>query len=326
MVPLILKIFAAVVLAAVAVLAAMIVLGTGDPPQPLSSISEPFRNVDYSDLPQLQETPARKGSPIAFRVYLSDKAAEEGPIVIAIHGSSAYSSSMHALAKALRAEGVSVYVPDIRGHGKTGHHGDIDYAGQLDDDLADLVGVVRARHPQARIVLLGLSSGGGFALHAAAALGSLFDRTVLLAPMLGGRAPTVPHSINTWARPFLPRIIALAILERFGIHAFEFLPGVAFAIPPGNPFDQTGVYSFRLLRAFGTRDYAADLRTAPRPIAVIVGAKDQLFTAEMFEPTIHAVRPDVPVTVLPELDHIQVSTDPRAIPAILAAIQGKRTE
>jgi alpha-beta hydrolase superfamily lysophospholipase len=231
---------------------------------------------------------------------------------------------MHPLAKALRAEGVGVYVPDIRGHGKTGHHGDIDYMGQLDDDLADLVSVVHARHRQARIVLLGLSSGGGFALHAAAALGSLFDRTVLLAPMLGARAPTVPRSVNRWARPFLPRIIALSVLDRLGIHAFESLPSVAFAIPPGNPFDQTGVYSFRLLRAFGTRDYAADLRTAPRPIAVIVGAKDQLFTAEMFEPTIHAVRTDVSVTVLPDLDHIQVSTDPRAVPAILAAIHGKR--
>lgn len=317
------KILAVVVLAALATLAAMIVFGTADPPPPLASISEPFRKVDYSDLPPLQETPARKGTPIAFRAYLSDKvAAEAGPIVIAIHGSSAFSSSMHPLAKALLKAGIGVYVPDIRGHGKTGQRGDIDYARQLDDDLADLVSVVRARHPQARSVLLGLSSGGGFALHAAAALGDSFDRTVLLAPMLGSRAPTVPQSVYTWARPFLPRIIALSILERLGIHAFEFLPSLAFAIPPGNPVGQTGVYSFRLMQAFGTRDYAADLKNAPGPIAVIVGAKDQLFSAEMFEPTIHAVRPDAPVTVLPDLDHIGVSTDPRAVPAILAAVRG----
>jgi pimeloyl-ACP methyl ester carboxylesterase len=320
---LIVKIVVGIVLAAAGILAGMIAFGTADPPPPLTSIGEPFRKVDYSDLPPLQETRARKGTPIAFRAYVNDKVvAEAGPVVIAIHGSSAFSSSMHPLAKAVLAEGIGVYAPDIRGHGKTGRHGDIDYAGQLDDDLADLVDAVRARHPQARIVLLGLSSGGGFALHAAAALGYLFDRTVLLAPMLGARAPTVPQSVYTWARPFLPRIIALTILERFGIHAFGSLPALAFAIPPGNPVGQTGVYSFRLMQAFGTRDYAADLRKAPHPIAVIVGAKDQLFRADMFESTIHTVRPDVSVTVLPDLDHIEVSTHPRAIPAIVGAIRG----
>jgi alpha-beta hydrolase superfamily lysophospholipase len=323
MVRLILKALAVVVLVAAGILGGMMVLGTADPPPALASVSEPFRKVDYSDLPPLQETPARKGTPIAFRAYLSDKAAADGgPIVIAIHGSSAFGSSMHALAMALLAEGIGVYAPDIRGHGKTGRHGDIDYAGQLDDDLADLVGVVRTRHPQARMVLLGLSAGGGFAVHAAAALGDLLDRTVLLAPMLGSRAPTVPQSIYTWARPFVPRIIALTILGRLGIHAFDHLPSLAFAIPAGNPFEQTGIYSFRLWQAFATRDYAADLRKAPRPIAVIVGAKDQLFTAEQFGPTIHAVRKDVSVTVLPDLDHIGVSTDPRAVPAIVGAVRG----
>jgi alpha-beta hydrolase superfamily lysophospholipase len=311
------------VLTVVAALAAMIAFGTAHAPPPLASISDPFRKVDYSDLPPLQETPARKGTPIAFRAWVTEDAAGDAErVVIAIHGSSAFSSSMHQLAKSLRAQGMSVYAPDIRGHGKTGRHGDIDYAGQLDDDLADLVAVVRARHPQARIVLLGLSSGGGYALHAAAALGGLFDRSVLLAPMLGPRAPTVPQSVYTWARPYLPRIVAITVLGRFGIRAFDHLPSVAFAIPPGNPYDQTGVYSFRLMQAFGTLDYAADLRKAPRPIAAIVGEKDQLFTAAMFEPAVHAVRPDVAVTVIPDLDHVTVSTDPRAVPAIVAAVRG----
>jgi pimeloyl-ACP methyl ester carboxylesterase len=319
---LIVKIVGVVVLGAAGILAGMIVFGTADPPPPLTSISEPFRKVDYSDLPPLQETPARKGSPIAFRAYLSDKVAGAEAVVIAIHGSSAFSSSLHPLGKSLLADGIGVYVPDIRGHGKTGRRGDIDYARQLDDDLADLVSVVRARHSQARIVLLGLSSGGGFALHAAAALGSLFERTVLLAPMLGPRAPTVPQSVYTWARPFLPRIVALSVLDRLGIRAFEHLPVLAFAIPPGNPVGQTGVYSFRLMQAFGTRDYAADLRNAPRPIDVIVGAKDQLFRAELFSPTVYAVRPDVPVTILPDLDHIGIAVDPRAFPVIVAAVRG----
>jgi alpha-beta hydrolase superfamily lysophospholipase len=326
MLALALKILGVTALAVAAILGAMIAFPTGGPPPPLASISQPFGKIDFSDLPPLQEIPARKGSPIAFRSYLNDKtAAATEPVVIAIHGSSASSASLHALGKALLAEGIGVYVPDIRGHGKTGRPGDIDYARQLDDDLADLAAAVRAQHPQARIVLLGLSAGGGFALRAAAAraLGGRFDRTVLLAPMLGARAPTVPPSVYTWAQPFVPRIIALSILERFGLHTFASLPSLAFAIPAGNPFGQTATYSFRLMQAFGTRNYAADLRKAKRPIAVIVGANDQLFTAAQFAPTIHAVRADVPVTVLPDLDHIEVSTDPRAIPAIVGAIRGE---
>ena len=310
-------------LAAAAVLAAMIAFGTGDPPPPLTSISDPFRKMDSRDLPPLQTTPARKGTPIAFRAYLSgEPPTEVEHVVIAIHGSSATSTSLHPLGKALRAEGFSIYVPDIRGHGATGRRGDIDYARQLDDDLADLATLVRVRHPNGRIVLAGFSSGGGFALHAAAALAQTFDRTVLLAPMLGRNAPTVPRSTGTWVRPFVPRIIALSILDRLGIHAFEHLPTLAFAIAPENPAGLTGTYSFRLMQSFGTRNYAADLRSTPRPIAVIVGAKDQLFLAELFAPTVHAVRPDVTVTVIPDLAHIEVSTDPRAIPAITTAIRG----
>ena len=76
------------------------------------------------------------------------------------------------------------------------------------------------------------------------------------------------------------------------------------------------------MQAFGTRDYAADLRKTPHPITVIVGENDQLFLAKMFAPAVHAVRPDAAVTVLPGLAHIEVSTDPSAIPAIVAAIRG----
>jgi alpha-beta hydrolase superfamily lysophospholipase len=314
---------AGILIVVAAVLAGMIAFGTGDPPPYLASIGEPFRKVDFRDLPPAETTPARDGTPIAFRVWAARAPAEPERVVVAIHGSSATGASLHALGKALQAEGLSVYAPDMRGHGGTGRRGDVDYAGQLDDDLADFVALVRQRHPAARLVLMGFSSGGGFALHAAALpLGRAFERTVLLSPMLGPRAPTVRAGGEAWAKPFLPRIYALLILQRFGIHAIDRLPTLAFAIAPGNPADLTGVYSFRLMRAFGTWDYAGDLRAASAPIAVLVGEKDELFAANLFAPTVHAVRPDVPVTVVPGLNHIEMTTDPRAVPAIAAAVRG----
>lgn len=311
------------VLLVAAVLAGMIAFGTSDPPPHLASISEPFRRVDFSDLPPVQTTPSRDGSALAFRVWPAATPGEPERVVIAIHGSSATGASLHPLGKALRAEGISVYAADTRGHGGTGRHGDIDRAGQLDDDAADFVAAVRAKHPKARLVLMGFSSGGGFALHLAGSpLGAMFERTVLLSPMLGPRAPTVRITGDAWAKPFLPRIIGLIILGKLGIHAFDYLPALAFGIAPGNPAGLTGVYSFRLMLAFGTSDYAADLRNAASPIMVLVGAKDELFAADLFAPTIHAVRPDVPVVIVPELGHIQMTADPRAVPAIVAAIRG----
>src|SRR5258707_12802161 len=196
--------------------------GPSDPPPYLASVGEPFAHVDWSGLPAAQTTLARDKTPMTFRVWPAAQPSEPERVVIAIHGSSAHSSSMHPLAKALQAEGIAVYAPDIRGHGGTGRRGDIDYAGQLDDDAADFVAIVRPRHPNAQLVLMGFSSGGGYALHLAGSpLGKAFARTVLISPFLGPRAPIVRPNVGGWAKPFLPRIIALVILGKFGIHAFD---------------------------------------------------------------------------------------------------------
>src|ERR1700722_16490115 len=312
-----------VIVASAAALAGMIAFGTGAPPKPLASIGDPFKKVDFGALPAVEAIPAGHASPIAFRHW--DAASPDTPErgVIAIHGSSASSSSLHPLAQALRAKGFTVYAPDIRGHGDTGTRGDIDYASQLDDDLADFVAAVKKRHPNAELALMGLSSGGGFALHAAATpLGAAFARVVLLSPFLGPRAPTVKQGeTSAWAEVYLPRLIALAILDRLGIHAFEHLPVVAFAVLPEQAKFLAPTYSFLLVRAFGTEDYAADLRNANAPLAVLVGSNDELFDASRFAPTIDAIRPDTPVVVVPGPDHVGLALDPRAVPAIAAALR-----
>jgi alpha-beta hydrolase superfamily lysophospholipase len=309
--------------AIICTVAAMIIFGTANAPPPLESISRPFAKVDFRDLPTVKQFPARAGGSIAFREWIPNIAGEPETVVIAIHGSSADSSSLHHLARALSSTGLKVFAPDIRGHGGTGRRGDIDGPQQLDGDLVDFVASVKSRHPQARLVLLGFSSGGGFALHAAGSkLGRDFDRAVLLSPMLGVDAPTVKDGAAAWAAPYIPRILGLMALNGIGIHALDSLPVLAFAIPPSQAGLLTGEYSFRLMRAFGTNDYAADLRTASAPIAILIGERDELFCAERFAPTVHAIRPEVPVTIVPDLNHVEMTTDDRAFPAIIAAISG----
>jgi non-heme chloroperoxidase len=316
---------AALVITIAAALAGMLAFGTSDAPPVLTSLGEPFRHVDFSDLPPAEKMPASHGTPIAYRVW-REKPPSPDPalVVIAIHGSSAQSASIHPLGKALSGEGIPVYAPDIRGHGDTGTRGDIDYAGQLDDDLADFVAAVRSRHPSAQLVLLGFSSGGGYALHAAASpLGKMFARAVLLSPMLGIDAPTYKPD-QRYARPFIPRIMALLLLDRVGIHAFDHLTTLLLAIDPARTDILTGHYSWLLMRAFGTRNYVADLRNAQIPLAVVVGENDELFAAEKFAPTVDAIKPGTPVTIVPGLSHTALTTDPSAVPAIVAAVRGEK--
>ena len=65
------------------------------------------------------------------------------------------------------------------------------------------------------------------------------------------------------------------------------------------------------------------ISTAPSPVGVLVGERDELFAAQLFAPAVQAVRPDATVTVVPELNHIEMTTDARAVPAIVAAIRGE---
>ena len=124
-------------------LAAAIAFGGPTRPQPMLSISNPFRNVDYSALPPLSHYAARDGTQLAYRRYAPAGGAAARGSVVLVHGSSANSQSVHPLAQSLAGAGFAVYALDIRGHGDSGPHGDIAYIGQLDDDLQDFMGGVR---------------------------------------------------------------------------------------------------------------------------------------------------------------------------------------
>ncbi len=186
------------------VLAVMIATPLVAPPE-LRSISAARGTIDFSTLPAIERFQARDGTVLGFRHYPATRAAT-GRVAILIHGSSGSSgNAIHVLSTALAAHGVESYAVDIRGHGASGTRGDIGYVGQLEDDLADFVAVVRKTAPTAPLTLIGHSAGGGFALRVAGSpIQNLFVRTVLLAPYLGYYAPTNRPNSGGWASP-IPR-------------------------------------------------------------------------------------------------------------------------
>jgi non-heme chloroperoxidase len=233
------------------------------------------------------------------------------------HGSSDDGSGMHPLAQALRDAGASVYVPSLRGHHNSGRSGDIDYIGQLEDDLADFVTVLRLLHPNASFTLIGFSSGGGFVLRVIARPDDkLFDRFIMISPALPRGAPTIRPGTGGWVSLAMPRIIVLAMLNRVGVDWFNGLPVVAFATSPSAP-NLTSFYSFRLAVDFGApRDYLAALGRSTKPAALLVGGGDELFYADCFAPLLTPVRPDLHISIVPGIGHIGMIVAPAGVAAV----------
>jgi len=312
-------IVAGLIVVAVVGLTGLLAFGTAPPPAELTSVSDPMRRIDFSDLPKPQQFMARDGQALSYRLYPGT-----GPdVVVLIHGSSGESSGMHAVAKAMNAIGDTVYVPDLRGHGHDGRPGDIDYVGQLDDDLVDLVGLIRPLHPNADLILVGHSSGGGFVLRIIVGPDArLFDRFVLLSPIMPYGAVTYRPNIGGWATPFVGRIVALRILNRLGVTRFNDLPVVAFAIDPHAPVPLDRTYSYRMQLDFSApSDAIARLATVNQPFAVLIGSDDELFYADRYAPLIHGARPEVQVSLVPGVNHMGMVTAPQALTADATAIR-----
>jgi alpha-beta hydrolase superfamily lysophospholipase len=296
------------------VLAVMIATPLVAPPE-LHSISAVRGTVDMSALPAIEHFQARDGTALGFRHYAAI-GPSSGRVAIVVHGSSGSSNSpIHALSSALAQRGVESYALDIRGHGVSGTRGDIAYIGQLEDDLADFVAVVRNTNPAAPLTLIGHSAGGGFALRVAGSnIQNLFARTVLLAPYLGPFAPTNRPNSGGWVNPDMPRILALMLLRRLGINCCEALPVLAFAVPPNSQMRLVPAYSERLRSNFASHlDYRTDLATVTRPLTIYSGADDELMIADQYAEAVRGVTPAVNVRLIDGVNHLGIVSNPKAV-------------
>jgi alpha-beta hydrolase superfamily lysophospholipase len=308
-------------LSAVGVLSLLVLAALAVPlqrPQELQSISRARGTVDLSTLPAVDRFQARDGSWLGYRHYAA-AGAPTGRVAIVIHGSSGNSGgTIHALSQGLAARGVEAFAVDLRGHGVSGTRGDIGYLGQLEDDLADFVVVLRKTAPTAPITLVGHSSGGGFALRVASSpIQNLFERTVLLAPYLGYDAPTTRPNSGGWAKADIPRIVALAALRSAGINCCDAMPVLAFAVPANSQMRLTGTYSDRLMRNNAVRDWRRDFAAVRKPLTLISGADDELMFADKYAEVVRGAAVPVDVKLIEGIDHMGIVASPKAI-AIIA--------
>ncbi|MCB1391111.1 MAG: alpha/beta fold hydrolase, partial [Rhodobacteraceae bacterium] len=211
-----------------------IALGLIASDQPVEDLRADGQGLDFGvlhphALPDLQVFRARDGAELGFRRWGSGGA--DAPLVIAVHGSGWHGAQFAALGAGLAAEGFDVVAPDLRGHGPSPERrGDVDYIGQFEDDLADLIAATA--RPGQRVAMLGHSSGGGLVIRFAGGVhGGLIDRAILLAPFVQYDAPTARPDSGGWARVMTRRIIGLTMLNGVGVRALNHLPVIQFRFP-----------------------------------------------------------------------------------------------
>lgn len=125
---------------------------------------------------------------------------EERAVIVALHGFNDYRRTFRMAAPWWASRGITTYAYDQRGFGAAPRPGIWGGATAMAADARDFVAVVRARHPQAPVYLLGNSMGGAVAI---LVLGGdappAVDGAILVAPAVwGGQAMNPFFRFGLW--------------------------------------------------------------------------------------------------------------------------------
>ena len=278
------------------------------------NIEKNVKNYDYSsikensksDLGKEQWIKTRDNYKIFSRVYNS----ENKDLLILIHGSGSESRYLANLADSIANQNIAtVLTPDMRGHGRNGgKRGDVNFIGQLENDIEDLIQYGKKNLGAKKIILAGHSSGGGFVLRFIGnPKNSKVDRAILLSPYLGHDAPTVKPNSGGWVKVAMKRIIGLSMINNVGFKSLNHLP-VLFFNRPENINDKLQVpsYSFNMTINFNPKNHKGEINNINIPCLVLVGKQDESFYPEQFPITFKPAEKYVRLELLDGVKHLDI--------------------
>lgn len=132
---------------------------------------------------ELASIAARDGCKIALHHF---KAENPRMIVLHMHANSYNSMAYISYGSRLASEQISAFLMDSRGNGKSeGQPGTVDYIGQLEDDLEDVISSIKSDHPAIPLFLSGHSGGTAVMLRYIDKYGDQkLAGTVIISPVL----------------------------------------------------------------------------------------------------------------------------------------------
>jgi len=236
-------------------------------------------------------------------------------IIVFLHGVASQSARLNRTAGLImQATGATVITPDLRGHGSSGGKSfDVDYIGQYEDDLAEIVKALRSEYPQVPIVISGHSMGGGIALrYALLSDAPKVDAYLLFAPNMGD-GPTRPDVTQVdpeaakLASAFInfntKRFIGILMTNIVGIHAFDHHVIMAFNAPPEMPrYTYSAIAS---AQPNAPQDSTIALQAIDAPLLVLVGENDEAFVASAY-PKLVSENSEGETVIMPDLNHNQI--------------------
>lgn len=217
-----------------------------------------------------------------IRLYKPEKFENE--VLIVYHGGGVNSDAGYDIpARQLScALSVCVCLTDIRGHGRSGGlRGDASSPEQIWQDVDTVIDYARIIYKNARIHVLGHSSGGGMLINyfTRHVLSRKVDSLLLLSPELGPFTPPALHkklstpfaSVNRWA--FIVNSLSAGFSG--GHHT-----GVKLNFPreviSSRP-DFVGVYSVNMANALTPKNPAGQLKKLAFPVTILLAEQDELF-------------------------------------------------
>ncbi|MEC0267105.1 alpha/beta hydrolase [Paenibacillus anseongense] len=268
---------------------------------------------------------ARDGAKLPYRHF-------KGPsdiVLIFLHGITEPSLYLREFGTYMSEQHLAtVILPDLRGYGENPlRRGDIDYIGQLDDDIEDLIHHIQSCYPDATIIFGGHSAGGATALRQTIRpIHANIHAYLLISSALSPNSPLArKDGNNNESTVSIPKYALLMGLNAIGITKFNHTVVYRRLTPQDKLHGtETCQLSYRLaVSRMLDNQYENYLRQLNASTFVLVGEEDEVFNAHAYEPLYNKYTP-AKVRVLADHDHDRIVKSEEALSIVGEWLQDVR--
>lgn len=242
---------------------------------------------------QIGDFPMRDGCRISYRIYEHEQPQS---VLLLLPGFGLNSDDYVSLCERLvKTSPTIVYNLDLRGHGNSqGIAGDVAYIGQLQDDFADVMAALGARHPELPLVLTAHSGSSSLAIaYLAAQKNSQVKALFLIAPVFFGymefdrqikKAYRYVYYGRYHHQPYENVISTLTVNQQFRYSLGRHM--LAMVLPWQQRMRVLQVrrdegqswkgYSFRFVQSYRCHRLQDALEDISVPVRVLVGMEDEV--------------------------------------------------